>query len=136
DDHAVHDYAAPVRRRMEQHIRIVAILYIVLGALGLLAAIVVLGIFLVGAGAGMLSDEPEGAVVSGTCGMIIAVVVALISLPNLIAGLGLQKRRKWARILTIVLSVLNLFSFPIGTAIGGYALWALLNDQSQAYFTT
>lgn len=121
---------------MEQHIRIVAILYIVLGALGLLAAIVVLGIFLVGAGAGMLSDEPEGALASGTCGTIIAVVVAVISLPNLIAGLGLQKRRKWARILTIILSVLNLFSFPIGTAIGGYALWALLNDQSQAYFTT
>ncbi|HEU4522965.1 MAG TPA: hypothetical protein VFT12_13235 [Thermoanaerobaculia bacterium] len=116
---------------MEQHIRIVAVLYIVLGVLGLLAAVAVL---VLGAGAGLMSGDPDAAIVGGTCATIVAVVIAVLSLPNVIAGIGLKNRREWARILTIILSVLNLFNVPVGTAIGVYALWALLNDQSRAYF--
>lgn len=116
---------------MEEHIRIIAILYIVLGVLGLVAAVAVL---VLGAGAGLLSGDPDAAIAGGTCGTIFAVIIAALSLPNLIAGMGLKNRREWARILTIILSVINLFNFPIGTAIGVYALWALLNDQSRAYF--
>ena len=118
---------------MEQHIRIVAILYIVLGVLGLALALIVL---VGGIGAGMMSGDPDAAIAGGTCGTIIAVVIAVLSLPNLIAGLGLRNRREWARILTIILSAINLLNFPIGTAVGIYALWALLNDESRAYFTT
>ena len=123
---------------MEQHIRIVAILYIILGALGLLAAIAVLAIFLLGAGAAGMSGDPDGmtgALASGTCGTVIAVFIAILSLPSIIAGIGLQKRKEWARILTIILSVLNLFNVPVGTAIGAYAMWALLDARSKAYFT-
>lgn len=116
---------------LEEHIRIIAILYIVLGVLGLVAAVAVL---VIGAGAGLASGDPDAAIAGGTCGTIVAVIIAVLSLPNLIAGLGLKNRREWARILTIILSVINLFNFPIGTAIGVYALWALLNDQSRAYF--
>ena len=117
---------------MEQHIKIVAILHIVLGALGLAGAIAV---FVFGAGAGLLSQDRDAAIASGTCGTVVAVIIGVLSLPSLIAGLGLQKRKSWARILTIILSVINLFNFPIGTAVGGYSLWALLNDQAPAYFT-
>lgn len=123
---------------MEQHIRAVAIIHIIMGALGLLAAIVVLGVFILGAGAASMSgdpDAPAAALFSGTCGTILAVFIAVISLPSIIAGMGLQKRKEWARILTIILSVLNLFNVPIGTAIGAYSMWALLDARSKAYFT-
>ena len=116
---------------MEQHIRIISILYIVLGVLGLLAAV---GIVVLGAGAGLMSGDPDAAIAGGTCGTVIGVTIAVLSLPSIIAGIGLKNRREWARILTIILSVLNLLNFPIGTAIGAYALWALLNDQSRALF--
>lgn len=116
---------------MEQHIKIVSVIYIIFGILGMLAAIVV---FVAGAGAGLASGDPDAAIAGGTCGTVIAVIVAVLSLPSLIAGMGLKNRKEWARILTIVLSALNLLNFPIGTAIGGYALWVLLNDQSKAYF--
>src|SRR5687767_12236397 len=102
-----------------------------MGVLGLLAAITV---FVVGAGAGLMSGDPDAAIAGGTCGTIIAVSIAILSLPNILAGWGLKNRKEWARILTIILSILNLFGFPIGTAIGGYALWVLLNEQSKAYF--
>lgn len=123
---------------MEQHIRAVAIIHIIMGALGLLGAIVVLAVFLLGAGAATMSGDPDGptaALFSGTCGTIVAVLIAVVSLPSIIAGLGLQKRKEWARILTIILSVLNLFNVPIGTAIGAYSMWALLDARSKAYFT-
>lgn len=106
-------------------------LYIVFGILGMLAAAAVL---LLGAGAGLMSGDPDAAIASGTCGTIAAVIIAGLSLPNIIAGVGLRNRREWARILTIILSALNLLQFPIGTALGVYALWALLNDESRAYF--
>lgn len=118
---------------MEQHIRILAILYIIFGVLGLVGAILVL-IAGVGVGAGLASEDPDAAFAGGMCGTVIAVFIAVISLPNLIAGIGLKNRRQWARILTIILSIVNLFNFPLGTALGVYGLWALLNEQSKSYF--
>ena len=117
---------------MEQHIKIISIIYIVFGIIGIIVAI---GVFVVGAGAGLMSGDPDAAIAGGTCATIAAVIVAVLSLPSLIAGIGLKNRKEWARILTIILSALNLLNFPLGTALGGYALWALLNDQSKAYFT-
>lgn len=120
---------------MEQHIRIVAILYIIMGALGLLAS---LAFFIGGAGfaAALSSEDRDAALAMGTCGTVVAAIIGIVSLPSIIAGIGLQRRKSWARMLTIILSVINLLNFPIGTAIGAYALWALLNEQSRAYFTS
>jgi hypothetical protein len=105
---------------MEQHIRIVGVLYIIFGILGLIAAVLVLYV-------GWFAGYRDIAIAAGTS-------TAILSLPNLIAGIGLKNRPQWARILTIILSVLNLFQFPFGTALGVYALWALLNEQSKSYF--
>ena len=116
---------------MDQHIRIISILYIILGVLGILTAV---AIVVMGAGAGLMSGDPDAAIAGGTCATIIGVFIAVLSLPSIIAGIGLKNRKEWARILTIILSIFNLLNFPIGTAIGAYALWALLNDQSRALF--
>ena len=61
-------------------------------------------------------------------------VVLILSLPGLIAGIGLLKFRPWARILGIVISALDLMSVPIGTAIGIYGLWVLLSNETEALF--
>jgi len=52
-------------------------------------------------------------------------VVLLV--PSFIGGFGLLRNKRWARVLLIVVSVEFLFSFPVGTVLGGYGLWALLN---------
>jgi len=47
----------------------------------------------------------------------------------------LRRGRAWARYCVIVVSVMNLFSVPIGTALGIYSLWALLlRDRAADYF--
>lgn len=117
---------------MEQHIRIVAILQIVMGAL---AALLGLILFAVIFGAGAISGDRTAMLVTGTIGTVLAGILILLAIPSIVAGIGLQRRRNWARILTIVLSVLHLFNIPLGTVIGGYSLWVLLNEQAPAYFT-
>jgi hypothetical protein len=124
---------------MEQHIKIVAILNIVLGALGALAALIILLFFGGMAGIVMAEQNAESATATAVLGLIGGIaffVVALFSVPCLIAGIGLLKFREWARILTIVMSVLNLLHIPLGTAVGIYGLWALLNSETTAFFKT
>ena len=42
--------------------------------------------------------------------------------------------REWGRILGIVVAVIELVNVPIGTAIGIYGLWVLLNTQTIELF--
>jgi len=62
------------------------------------------------------------------------IVVLAISAPSLIAGVGLLYFKPWARALTIILSVIHLFSVPIGTALGVYGLWVLLQRETEPLF--
>jgi len=126
---------------MREHVRILGIIHIVLGAMGLLVALVLLAIFGLGgaaAGAAAVQNDPDALValpIIGAIGIGIFILIAVLTIPGLIAGVGLLKLRPWARILTIVLSAMNLLSIPIGTALGVYGLWVLLNKETESLFT-
>jgi hypothetical protein len=123
---------------MQQHVKILAILHIVLGGLGVLAALIVMAVF--GGLAGLMhftDSGPDGMIaggVLGLIGMVVTVVVLVISIHELIAGVGLLTFQPWARILTIVLSAIELPGFPIHTALGVYGLWVLLSNEGTALF--
>ncbi len=53
---------------------------------------------------------------------------------GLAAGWGLLARQPWARMLAIVLGVINLLDIPVGTALGIYTLWALLPSESERQY--
>lgn len=121
---------------MDQHIKILGVLFIILGILGILVALLV---FVLGAGAAatiasQAGDDPEaagGMLAAGGCMTAIAALVGILSLPSLLAGWGLMKRKSWSRVLTIIVAILSLPSVPIGTAIGVYALWVMFNDETK-----
>jgi hypothetical protein len=125
---------------MEQHVKILGILHIVLGSLGILLALVLLFVF--GGIAGLIGandyagDARMSVPILGGIGAIIFFVLLALSLPSVIAGIGLLQFRSWARILTIVLSVLDLIHVPLGTAVGIYGLWVLLSQGSERLFRT
>lgn len=62
------------------------------------------------------------------------VLAALFSLPQIVAGVGILKRQEWARLLGIVLSVLALLRFPLGTALGLFSLYVLTNRETTSFF--
>jgi hypothetical protein len=57
---------------------------------------------------------------------------ALLALVELVAAICYLRGSKGARIWLIVFNVLFLFNFPVGTALGGYCLWALLRRPPDA----
>ena len=123
---------------VEQHVKILAILNIVLGGLAILGALVALLVF--GGLAAVAGSDPSpdahgGAAVLGIIGGIVFIIALVLGLPGVIAGVGLLKFRSWAQILTIILSVLQLLSFPFGTALGIYGLWVLLNKETKPLFS-
>lgn len=54
------------------------------------------------------------------------------SLLFIISGIGLLKHKNWARKILIILSIISLFEFPIGTAIGIWFLIVLFNEKVKA----
>ena len=66
----------------------------------------------------------------------VGLLLATLSLPGLAAGYGLLKHQPWARILAIVVGILSLLNFPLGTAIGIYTLWVLMQPTAADYFAT
>lgn len=124
---------------MDTHVKVLAILYIALSAIGLIAALFTL-LALGGAAtiAGVTADPEDAALavpILGAVGTGLAVFLLALSLPGLITGWGLLKYRPWARILGLVLSALNLINIPFGTILGAYGLWVLLNKDTERLFS-
>lgn len=116
---------------MEKHLTLVAALNIGLSAFSLVIGFFLF--FLLG-GIGAASDDPEALVVLSIVGFVVFAVLFLLSIPALIGGIGLLKRRNWARILLMIVSAVNLINFPFGTALGVYTLWVLLQEETQRMF--
>jgi|SRR5947207_9155451 len=124
---------------MVTHVKVLGVLYILVSALGLLAALFLM--LAVGAASGIVATtaEPQDAAIAlpiiGISGTALVVFLLLVSAPGLVTGVGLLKFRPWSRILGIALSAINLIHIPFGTVLGIYGLWVLLNRETERIFT-
>ena len=116
---------------MRRNIDTVAWLHIGLGVLGLLVA------FLAGASisvVGLLSGSAEATGILMVVAAFVVGFATLLSVPELVGGWALLRRKPWGRAMVLILSFLNLPAFPLGTLVGGYSIWVLMNDESRALF--
>jgi hypothetical protein len=123
---------------MTTHVKVLGVLFIALSALGICAALFVGLAFGTASGVVAANADADAAValpIIGLAGTALTVFLLAISLPGLIAGIGLLNFKPWARILAIVLCAINLINIPFGTAMGIYGLWALLNKETEALFS-
>jgi hypothetical protein len=112
---------------MKSQIELVGILHTVYSGIGILIAI---ACFVLLSSIGWFSGDPTALGVLTVVGSVIAVFLTVVSVPGLIAGIGLLRRRPWARILAIVVGCLDLFNIPFGTALGVYTFYVLMNDEA------
>jgi len=117
--------------QMDKHITLLATFYVALSAVGLLAAAIV---FTAVVGGGLLSGEEEAIFITSTVGTAVSSLVAVLSLPGLLAAYGLFKRRNWGRYLTLVLGAMNVLNVPFGTALAVYTFWVLTQDDAIRLF--
>lgn len=119
------------RERTERHVRLLGISWLVISGLGLALASF---LFVAIAPFGLLFGDPGAVGFFGVLGALIGGSVAVVSLPGVIAGIGLIARRRWARTLAVVLSALALLHVPVGTLLGGATLAVLLGEEAGRVF--
>ncbi|HTH53512.1 MAG TPA: hypothetical protein VL495_06155 [Edaphobacter sp.] len=122
--------------RVPRHVQTLGWLWCVFGAYRVLAGVFGLFIFRTMAWRHHSGwDGPwgwggwHGAPWMGLLPVIVTVAITMAALA-LVAGYGLLTRKPWGRVLAIVLGVLALFKFPVGTALGIYTLWVLAPASS------
>ena len=121
---------------MNKHVTAVGVLHLGVGILGMLVAIVLV-VVLVGVGFMVyaIDGDPEPLPILTAVSIGTGIVLTIVSLPSIVAGIGVLKHRSWARYLAMILGAVSLLNIPIGTALGGYTLWVLLHDESEELFS-
>ena len=117
---------------MEKHVNLLGILWIALGALTFFGGFIT---FFILFGISIVPDIGyEAPVILRTVGIGVAIFLFILSIPKIIAGIGLMKKKEWGRILTLVVAFLSILSFPLGTALAIYSFVILVKDETIQLF--
>lgn len=112
----------------QDHNKLLGVLHLAYGGLNTLVALIVVFFFGV---ASLVGSEPMLFLVM----MIVSLIVySLLILPSLIAGYGLLKRKRWAKIFAMISAVLAAINFPHGTALCVYTFWFLTGDMGKGVY--
>lgn len=120
---------------MKKHITVVGAIHIGFGIVGLIAAFIVL-LVLIGTGVLFLSIEGDELplTILASVAVFVSIILGILSIPEIIGGIGVLKLKNWARYLVLVIAIFNLFNIPLGTAIGIYSIWVLMQDEAESLF--
>lgn len=89
------------------------------GGIALLASINVVNIFV---------DEMDVVRLVTMFSSVIGGILLVTAIPAIVAGIGFIQEKDWSKILGLIVGIIYLFFFPIGTLIGLYSIW--LNAQT------
>jgi len=113
--------------KLDGHKKVLGILYVISAVLTITVMLLLKAILSIVFSIALDKADPDDRMIID---MILSLVqflpyliVIFISIPTLIAGIGLLTRQRWAPLFALIMGCFKLFSFPIGTAIGVYAIW-------------
>lgn len=113
---------------MQQHYKILGILYLVYAGLNILIGFMIGSMLHMVSGFNMSTDDE---MVLNIISTVIPVILIIVSLPNLVAGIGLLYQKRWALILGVILSIFNIMSLPFGTGISIYSIYILVKEEEE-----
>lgn len=118
--------------KMEKHVNLIGILWIALGALTFFGGLVTFWILF---GISFIPDMGhEAPVILRSIGVGVAIFLLILSIPKIIAGIGLMKKQEWGRILTLIVAFLCVLNFPLGTALAIYSFVILIKEETIQFF--
>jgi hypothetical protein len=119
---------------VKNHVTVVGIIRIGLSVLGFAFASMI-AVILVGVGIGVWYDGSEEVLpILSAVALSVMIAAMALTIPGIVAGIGVLRHKNWARYLSIALSVLDLLAPPIGTALAIYSIWVLANRRTVALF--
>jgi len=122
---------------MDTHKTVLAALFLGLGILGVIGILIVLVIFFIGSAVltTVAMNEPDMprilTILPAGFGMFIATMIAITTIPDFIVAYGLFARRSWAMVVALIVGILSIPSFPLGTAVGAYAIFVFFKAQAE-----
>ena len=120
---------------MRSHIRLLGVLQLTWGAIGLLLGAATLLLAIGALAIGLLnSGDRVGAGVTALTFGVFAAALLIGGAANAWAGRSLRRQEPAGRSAVMWLAVPNLFLLPFGTALGIYAWWVLLHNESWTLF--
>jgi hypothetical protein len=120
---------------LRPHLTLLGILHLVWGSIGLLLGVSTLMLTIGAVAIGLTSNvDPPSAIATAIVFGIFALALLLGGLANAWAGAAIGRRQPAGRLVTLGLAIPNLFVLPFGTALGVYALWVLLHEETRALF--
>jgi len=121
--------------RMKKHVSVVGAIHIGIGILGLIGALLLF--LLMDFAKGFIPQEDIPDAIMKLISIILAsipVLIAVVSVLRLVGGIGLLSQQMWARYVVIIVAIIGLMSVPIGTLIGVYSLWVLMQTETMKLF--
>ena len=94
--------------------------------------VIVLAVAVPIVGVSFFADDGEAPWIVATVVTVVAGIVLLMALPGIAAGIGLIMRKRWSRIVALIVNALGVFNFPFGTALTAYTFWVLMKDEASA----
>lgn len=122
---------------MPEKVRTARLCLIVAGGLKIATSALMLFIFIIGASFVGWSGERFGllgSAVLGALGIAIFAGSAVLGAVDIVAATAVGRGHAWGRVLGIVLGVLMLPLFPVGTVLGIFILIGLLGPEAQDWF--
>lgn len=125
---------------IDDHVRLLGSLLIIMGIAGCVCALVAMGVF--GSPLALLADATQAGSSESfevpliqIYGSLLMIVCLLLAVPCVFAGMGLRKFEPWARDVAMVVSALLLAVFPVGTMLAIYSFWVILSPEIEPLFT-
>lgn len=124
---------------MPSKVNTARVILVVLGWIEIVAAVIFFLMFLFSSvliGTSGEQGAVAGSAIFGVVGLVVALVLVAFGVIYLLTAKGVKEKKNWAKILGIIVGVLSLFSFPIGTILGIFILIGLTGDEANSWFET
>ena len=124
---------------MSRHVAFLSRLFLVWSAFNAIIAVAVFAFAVAAASLALTSgsERPGTEVAAGITAAtltVLAMAALIWAAVHYICATGLRQQRAAARILGLVLGLFNLPLVPLGTMLGVYALWVLLQEETRRLF--
>ena len=113
---------------MDKHVTLAGAFNLAMGIMGILGVII---------GSAMMAtlvnhiEEPEAAAIAVLAVSLGFGYLAISSIAQIICAIGLLQRRSWSRVPMIIVSAVKLLDIPLGTVLGIYTIWAMIQDDTK-----
>jgi hypothetical protein len=123
----------PIPGRVQEHVRLLGILWLALSAFNTIAGIILYVIAnTLFAHASELGVPDAPASFLRPLLSVVAILLLAKAAIGFYAGWGLLQRERSARVIVLVLAFISMFTnIPVGTALGIYTMWVLLPQDSE-----